>query len=279
MTLAASIELPLRRIDLLGRGRCVAAEVDRPLLVWLPIRKLVLDPVYQRPILKRGWKQIEAIARDFDWSRFGPVLVSTRPDGTYAVVDGQHRAHAALLAGFDEVPAMVAEMTREAEAAAFGAVNSQVTAITPFQLLKAAIAAGDEVATEAFEVVRAAGCKLMTYNKSSVQRKPGEIFAITTVLRLVERGQAKVVRRGLSSIRQSRNSEAIDAYALAMLQPWFDAVSENPAIGSSQLCAFWDAMDIRAFWRRVQACKDNEPGTTRARLARRELHLMLVERV
>src|SRR5258707_8827105 len=56
--------------------------------MWVPVRKLVVDDAYQRSVN-------EARARRYavDWNQAlaGLVTVSARKDGTYALLDGQHR--------------------------------------------------------------------------------------------------------------------------------------------------------------------------------------------
>jgi hypothetical protein len=47
-----------------------------PMLQWLKIADLVIDPAYQRPIIGRGRQNVERIARAFSWSCFAPVVVS-----------------------------------------------------------------------------------------------------------------------------------------------------------------------------------------------------------
>jgi hypothetical protein len=65
------------------------------MLQWLALDRLVIDDAYQRPLLPGTWKSIEKIAANFQWSRFSPVLVAPIAGGLFAVIDGQHRVHAA----------------------------------------------------------------------------------------------------------------------------------------------------------------------------------------
>jgi hypothetical protein len=62
-----------------------------PILDWLKIGALVVDPTYQRNIGRRGTINIKSIAENFDWSKFAPVIVAPLEGGKFAVVDGQHR--------------------------------------------------------------------------------------------------------------------------------------------------------------------------------------------
>jgi hypothetical protein len=47
-----------------------------PMLQWLKIADLVVDPAYQRPIVGNGRRNVDRIARAFSWSCFAPVVVS-----------------------------------------------------------------------------------------------------------------------------------------------------------------------------------------------------------
>lgn len=44
-----------------------------PMLQWVPISDLVVDPGYQRPIVGKGRRNVDRIARSFSWSCFAPV--------------------------------------------------------------------------------------------------------------------------------------------------------------------------------------------------------------
>jgi hypothetical protein len=57
-----------------------------PMLQWMKIADLVVDPAYQRPIAGKGRLNVDQIARSFSWSCFSPVVVSP-------VEGGQVRDH------------------------------------------------------------------------------------------------------------------------------------------------------------------------------------------
>ena len=62
-----------------------------PMLQWLKIEDLVVDPAYQRPIVGNGRRNVDRIAREFSWSCFAPVAGSPAVGGKFAIIDGQHR--------------------------------------------------------------------------------------------------------------------------------------------------------------------------------------------
>ena len=70
-----------------------------PMLQWLKITDLVVDPAYQRPIIGKGRQNVDRIAREFSWSCFAPVVVSPVAGGRFAIIDGQHRTTSAAIVG------------------------------------------------------------------------------------------------------------------------------------------------------------------------------------
>lgn len=214
-----------RRIDLGGRARTPGRKAEPPVLTWLQIDMLRIDDSYQRPLGNGNWKHIEAIAAEFDWKNFAPILAAPLEGGLFAIIDGQHRAHAASLRGFDEVPAMVVPMTRVEQARAFARVNGQVTAITVFHVYKAAIAAGEAWALDARAAVEAAGCRLMTSNSSTANKKPGEIYPIGLIREHVEAGRGEMITAVLAAIAGSRIGGDPFAYSNTVLKPLFSVLA------------------------------------------------------
>jgi len=68
-----------------------------PMLQWLRIEDLLVDPAYQRPIVGQGQRNVMRIAKAFSWSCFSPVVVSPIEGGKFVIIDGQHRTTAAAL--------------------------------------------------------------------------------------------------------------------------------------------------------------------------------------
>jgi hypothetical protein len=62
-----------------------------PMLQWLKITDLVIDPAYQRPIIGKGRQNVDRIARAFSWSCFAPVVVSPVEGGKFARASHQVR--------------------------------------------------------------------------------------------------------------------------------------------------------------------------------------------
>ena len=112
----------MRHIDIGSQTRPERVDPGAaPILQWIDIADLVVDDTYQRDLGRGNWKAIRRIAVAFKWSRFSPVFVSPVEGGRYAVIDGQHRAHAAAICGFPQVPCQIVPMTLEEQAASFAA--------------------------------------------------------------------------------------------------------------------------------------------------------------
>lgn len=114
-----------------------------PMLDWLDPAKFVVDPCYQREVGKKGRANIRRIAQAFCWSKFAPVIVSPVEGGLFAIVDGQHRTTAAILCGIDKVPCQIVRADQAEQAAAYAAINGNVTYTTPTQIFYAKLAAED----------------------------------------------------------------------------------------------------------------------------------------
>src|ERR1700722_18241431 len=123
-----------------------------PMLQWLKIEDLVVDPAYQRPIVGNGRRNVDRIAREFSWSFFAPVVVAPVEGGKFAIIDGQHRTTAAAPVGFESVPCQVVIAAREEQAAAFKAINGIITPISRMALHAAALLAQEPWAVHLADV-------------------------------------------------------------------------------------------------------------------------------
>jgi len=247
-------------------GDVVAADPGpRPVLSWVPIRHLMIDEDYQRPLGDTNWRRIRAIAAAFDWLRFSPVMVAPVADqpGVFAVIDGQHRVHAALMAGQTEVPALIVAADVAQQATSFIAVNAQATGVSPLHVLRAELGAGNPLALAMRDAVDAAGARLMTAQTSAALRKPGQVFASILIRRHVAAGRGGVVTAGLAALRASKLGGQRRFWDDTFLAPWLRALADVPlAVGRADLAAFLDQHDwvrIRAGAERMRA----QPGYAR----------------
>jgi hypothetical protein len=174
----------LRRIQGL-RGKTVEVQPvhgKRGDLRFLPISQLYIDPSYQREILGAGERNVRRIAERFDWSFFAPLIVARRGLNEYAVIDGQHRATAAVSRGdIQELPCLIVDADYATQAKAFSVINGEVTRLNVLYIHRAAVAAGDSTAVQIDRVCKAAGISVAPYPKPKSAINPTETLAIGTL--------------------------------------------------------------------------------------------------
>ena len=96
-----------------------AKEVEQH-IACLPLERIVTEQ-YQRIL---NMKNVAGIVKNFDPAKLGVLVVSYRADGTYAVLDGQHRLTALRQLGYDAANCIVLEgMTIQQEADYFRRQN------------------------------------------------------------------------------------------------------------------------------------------------------------
>ncbi|MEO9298996.1 ParB/RepB/Spo0J family partition protein [Devosia alba] len=235
-----------------------------PMLTWIGTDRFVVDDTYQREIGKRGRQNINHIAENFDWSKFAPVIVAPVEGGKYAIVDGQHRTIAAMLRGLEEVPCQIVQADRAQQAAAYAAVNGNVTKTTAQQLFHAKLAAGHEDARELHEVCGAAGVKIVRRSVSLANMAVGETQAVGALTRCLKVYGRDTLITALQCITETADGNAgfvratiIEGYCQALHgTPWVDQ-------GETLLRAM-DDFCIVDVWGEVTDGRDNIfPATVR----------------
>lgn len=260
-----------RPVDVSGQPGLQPADQAAPVLDWIAVDRLVVDDRYQRPLTKAGWQTIRRIAEDFRWTRFSPVLVAPLPGGLWAIIDGQHRTHAAAICGIEKVPCMSVHMDTAEQAHAFAGVNGTVTRITIHHVYKAALAAGEPWAERACVAVEAAGCTLMTYNRSTAEKRCGEVFCIGLIRQLVTSGQGSAVTAVLQALRRLDGDRRPALYSDYILRPLMTAVAADPAFLKVDLAATLDRHDPFKVLDRIR----RDAGSVSATMARNAFILLL----
>lgn len=120
------------------------------------------DVVKVDPIVQRGFRPAHAakIAREYDPKLFGLAHVSLRVDGSYYVLDGQHRVAAAIKAGYGHVPVEFCVHTgldTAGEAALFRKLNKLRLGVDPLSTFRLRIVARDPIACEIVRIMAAFG--------------------------------------------------------------------------------------------------------------------------
>lgn len=207
--------LPLQKLSFVPAPVPASDIGHRGELVWLPLSKLRIDPAYQRAILQSGKANIGRMVADFSWQLFAAIVVARRPGGVFAIIDGQHRATAALNhGGIAEVPCLVVEGGVQAEARAFGAINSNVTRVLALQSFRAKVAAGDADAVMLVDLCAEAYVKVAPYARMADQLTPGETNAIGSLRSVLRQYGRKVLVESLTALRTLDDSAGLSSPAI-----------------------------------------------------------------
>lgn len=138
--------------------------------------KCVTDGRYQRQLDER---RVEKIVRNFDPKILGTLEVSERADGTFAVIDGQHRFAALKAKGRKQAPALVHKnLDAQQEADLFARLNMTRKPLSAVQRFKAQLFSGDERATDISRIVTDAGFRIIEGGASI-----GDITAVAALER------------------------------------------------------------------------------------------------
>ena len=182
---------------------------------------------YQREATSR--QSVLRIARNFDWAKFGVLIVSETKDGFY-VMDGGHRLRAALLRDdVKSVPCVIFEMgSVSSEAAAFYGINNDRRVVTPYEKHKSALCSaqggipGFEMAVKADKIIRKHG-----YEFTGSSAKLYECTAIITIYNMVRKNStlADIAVDILAKIAEGlplRNEELKGLFYLLQNNPSID---------------------------------------------------------
>jgi ParB-like nuclease domain len=218
-----------------------------PMLQWLKIADLVIDPAYQRPIIGRGRQNVDHIARAFSWSCFAPVVVSPVEGGKFAIIDGQHRTTSAAIVGFDSVPCQIVIAAQQEQAAAFKAINGTTTPISQMAMHAAALVASETWAVQIAHVCACAQVGLLRYPVPADKQAPGQTMAVGAIARCLKRyGEATLIA-ALQCVTQTSNNQpgALSARTIKALCAVLHGDRERMDSGVGLLEAF-DSIDLKA---------------------------------
>lgn len=176
-----------------------------PIMEWMAPADLLIEGAYQRDLSPKSLDLIRRIVAGWDWRRFKPPIVAWTERG-FEIIDGQHTAIAAATRpDIEKIPVLVVEAADvQDRAVAFVGHNQDRLAITPVQMHRAKIAAGDPEALTVQNVLDRSGASLVVGAYGQRGWKPGETIAITTVDALCRRRGAKRAREVLDVLVKSK---------------------------------------------------------------------------
>lgn len=174
---------------------------EKPTVEWLPIIALRINDTYQREVRENGRSNVIQIAKNFKWQKFGVVLVAATGDGTFAVIDGQHRTLGAAIRGIDAVPCLILYgVSVEQQADIFAAINGKVTSISPLAIFHAELASKDPTAIMINDLCKEAGVTICRYVKPHTHLMRGETVSINTLKEMLRNYERKIVLLSLKCI-------------------------------------------------------------------------------
>jgi hypothetical protein len=216
-----------------------------PMLQWLKIEDLVVDPAYQRPIVGNGRRNVDRIAREFSWSCFAPVVVSPVAGGKFAIIDGQHRTTSAAILGIESVPCQIVIAALSEQAAAFKAINGTITPISQMALHAAALIANEPWAVQISHVCACAQVELLRYPVPINKQGPGQTMAVGAMTQCLKRyGEATLIT-ALQCVTQTANNQP-GALTARTIKALCDVLHRNPEWRESGLGLLeaFDSIDI-----------------------------------
>ncbi|WP_119304983.1 DUF6551 family protein [Dongia deserti] len=180
-----------------------------PVQGWVPTSLLFVDPTYQRPITREGWKRIRKIAAEWDWRKYQPVTITGREPGKarLAVIDGQHRWEAAKIREIPRLPFYgISPGDVGLEANAFVTLNRDRVAVSNVNIFWAELAAH---APEAVTIKRICDQAGVAISPVAIGRLPARTVSAVTVLRQILRQSGEdVLARTLHALAEAKPTEA-----------------------------------------------------------------------
>lgn len=167
----------------------------KPDLRPLRIADLIVDPDVQRDLDQR---RVSKIAEELNLEALGVVTVSHRQNGTYHIVDGQHRVAALKLAGGDDEKVLCRVfdglMVQE-EAELFRLLNNTAKPMA-VDLFRVRVVEGDEVAVDIARILTDQGWRVTFGTAQSG-------FTAVVALERVYRQEAAAAERSVATVTRA----------------------------------------------------------------------------
>ncbi|HYH17899.1 MAG TPA: DUF6551 family protein [Azospirillum sp.] len=268
---------PTKIAELSLKGLKPAADLgERPEFLWMPVDWLFVDGVYQRAMTSaKSRATVRKIVEHFSWSKFTPLVVTELSDGyasgRFVVIDGQHRAAAAILhPDIKEVPVWVVDAPEvRQQAQAFVGINGDRTGLTTLQLFKGQVAAGDPYAVAVQRVCEQAGITIVfSLNNGSRELPPRQTMAVSTIRKMLVKHGEGTVAAALSVLAEAYHDtpnqlrgQVISAVTTLMVE-YADRVERDRLVTTLRAKDCEDLIDA------ARQVKRLEGGTTEAGLVR-----------
>lgn len=171
-------------------------------LIDVRLDSLVVDGRYQRVFQAKNEARVQALAAGWDWACYHPIMVAAA-ETKLAVIDGTHRAAAAMICGFKTLPAWLNQIDETAQAQAFIAMNATTTRVHALQLWHSKFHAGHPDAIDLMAICEKAGVEIARYPMQAKDRGPAITLSATTISDLCGSFSEKVIVRTLTVLRMA----------------------------------------------------------------------------
>lgn len=222
--------------DMLAAAFGHTTHATRPLLV----AELHVDHPVQRGLNRRRATQMFTVIGGYNQALAGPLDVSQRSDGTYWVMDGQHRLEVAKLAGKTQVVCEVYRgLTRDQENLFFRLKNDTRLRVrsTALELWWSAFEGHDPAVLEQAGIIGSYGYEVAhSGSRESMKTGTNVIAAIGAIQEMYTKGGPEWLRRVLGFLSDVFPDDK-DAIRNEMLQGSFDFLREfGDQVRYDQLC-------------------------------------------
>lgn len=233
---------PVPQIEVHGQAQPIAGSPGA--LRMVEVASLCVDLTYQRNMTILSVRLAGKIAAHFDWRRFVPAVGVEVGDGRIALVDGQHRCAAAKARGVEKVPVYVLNCSTAEAAGAFAAINGDVTPMSPIDVYRALLVAGDQDSLTLQQTLDVAGVKIVDFKSGF---KKGETRSISVLRRAMRVYGRELLITALQCLTETGggnpgciNGAAVNGIALAL-------ISKPDLLATpSRLFEIMDGVDVRA---------------------------------
>lgn len=193
----------------------------QPRVMSILVDDLNIDEAYQRTI---DWAFVNRIANDFDPAGLGLVSVARRADGSYWVIDGQHRVEALRILAIPRVACLVEDISSLSDEAQVFILRNTQKKVLAFDKFKARLTAQAPDAVAIDTVCRSYGFPLV--------KSGGTAFSCVAT---VER-----IWRGIRSTTADRGPETLKATLSLMRSAWGSATPRPSGDITLALATFLD---------------------------------------
>lgn len=164
----------------------------------LPIDSLNIEHKYQRPPTKK----VQEIGENWNDELVGYPVLSLREDGSYWIIDGQHRIGGARIAGKTHLEFDVREgLTEEQEAELFDKLNGNRSYVTALDRYKARMFYGEPEAEHVTAILSSFGGSIA--EKSGKWSSDPRVHCVASLFKLYEQDGGQRLTEVLSIIKES----------------------------------------------------------------------------